>query len=246
MRALNVLELVAAATEPPTFAQIGAELGIPNSSLFYLLSTLSKCGYLRQEQTKGGYTLGSALFALVGGGNRIEWAQTVQPLVDHVWEQTKETTSYFEPRGDELECVIGKLAQHSLMSVHRVGQRAPMYVFSGGKIVLANMDEEDLARYFKRTPLNAFTKHTLTTIDGVRRELDEVRRTGFGISREEHSIGVIGVSVALKTPSELIGTLGVAVPAARFDKKTLASIKAALAEAAAAFTSGQPGSAVSG
>jgi IclR family transcriptional regulator, acetate operon repressor len=156
-----------------------------------------------------------------------------------------------ERRGDEMECFISKLAPHSLLPVHRVGQRAPLYVFSGGKIVLAHLDDDALELYLKRTPLKRLTPHTLTAPAAIRREIAEVRAGGIAISREEHSLGIIGISVGLKAATALVGTLGVAIPAVRFNEKVFAKIKTELTAAATRFTSRstssqQPGNARQG
>src|SRR5882724_6374954 len=136
IRAIDILEFVAAAEAPPAFAEIGSSLDIPNSSLFYLLNTLMQRGYLQQEDGRG-YSLGPAVSGLANAVNApASWVASVAPLVDQVWNKVQETTSYMERRGEEIECLISKLAPHSLLPVHRVGQRAPLYVFSGGKIIL--------------------------------------------------------------------------------------------------------------
>jgi IclR family transcriptional regulator, acetate operon repressor len=240
-RAIDVLELVAGAENPPSFAEIGAHLGIPNSSLFYLLNTLIQRGYLQQDDNRL-YTLGPAISRLANSVSApVSWVKLVEPLLDRVWTQVQETTSYMERRGDEIECMISKLAPHSLLPVHRVGQRAPLYVFSGGKIVLAQLDDEALEAYLKRTQLKRLTPYTLASPQAIRREIGHVRSCGVAVSREEHSVGIIGVSVGLTTATSLAGTLGVAIPAVRFNEKVLANIKTHLQAAAARFSSSTEG-----
>lgn len=235
IRAIDVLEYIARASKSPTFAEIGTELGIPNSSLFYLLSTLSQRGYLRQEGAKGGYALGPALVVLAESASKVPWAQLVEPLVELVWSETRETTSYFERRGDEMECLLSRLAQHSLIPVHRIGQRSPMYIFSGGKIFLADMSKQELDSYLDRTPLVKMTEHTLSTPAAVRREIAKVRESGVAVTVQEHTLGTVGISVGLRSSVGLIGTLGVVIPAVRFDDDVLKQVMRVLKEAAHRF-----------
>jgi IclR family transcriptional regulator, acetate operon repressor len=237
IRAIDVLEFVAASDSPPTFAEIGASLEIPNSSLFYLLNTLSQRGYLQQDGGRG-YRLGTAVSGLAQAVSApASWVARVTPLVEQVWGKVQETTSYLERRGDEIECLISRLAPHSLLPVHRVGQRAPLYVFSGGKIILSQLDDKELEQYIRRTPLKRLTPHTLTSSAAIRREIVQVRSNGFALSREEHSLGIVGISVGLKTPSGLIGTLGVAIPAVRFSDTALSKIRNELQGVAKRFLS---------
>src|SRR5882757_6107060 len=235
-RALEVLEFVASAEHPPSFAEIGEGLSIPNSSLFYLLGTLRQRKYLELSDNRAGYTLGTALADLAHASSAPpSYVEYVVPLVEQVWNKVQETTSYMERRGDEVECLISKLAPHSLLPVHRVGQRAPLYVFSGGKICLAELTEEELDAYLRRTSLKAFTPKTLVTPSAIRREIEQVRQTGVGTSREEHSLGIIGISIGLRTHAALVGTLGIAIPAVRFSESVLNRIQVELRGAARRF-----------
>jgi len=242
VRAIDVLEYVAAALEAPSFAQIGSDLVIPSSSLFYLLNTLKQRGYLRQDGDRGGYELGPAVSMLAESARATtSWVKTIEPLVDQVWESVRETTSYAERRGDEIEIILSKLAPHRLLPVHRIGQRSPLYVFSGGKILLADLDEEAFEQYLKRVSLRRFTPSTLSTHAAVRREIAEVRGSGIAISREEHSLGIIGISVGLRTPNMLVGTLGVAIPAVRFNKAILTKLRSELQLAKRRFLTASAG-----
>ncbi|HZF25694.1 MAG TPA: IclR family transcriptional regulator [Steroidobacteraceae bacterium] len=235
-RAVDILEFVAESQSAPTFRDIAAGLGIPNSSLFYLLSTLSNRGYLTQESERGGYALGPAVNSLAYRRRaQHSWRDVAIPLLDQVTDALNETSTYAERRGDEIECVASKLANQALLPVLRAGQRAPLYVFSGGKVLLANMSDEALEDYLRRTTLERLTVNTIASGPALKRELAKVRACGFGYSRGEHTLGIIGISTALRTPRAVIGTIGVAVAAVRFTKQLDAAICKQLAAATTRF-----------
>jgi DNA-binding IclR family transcriptional regulator len=235
-RAVDILEFVAAAAAPPSFSEIAEGLEIPNSSLFYLLSTLKARGYLNQGGDRERYTLGPALAALTNRTSESRaWRPLIGPLLHQITNALNETSTYGEQRGDEIECVEVRLASRTLQSVLHAGQRAPLYAFSGGKIMLAHWADEDVDRYISRTRFRAFTPNTIESGKALWRELLEVRATGIAYSREEHTVGVHGLSVPLKTQSGLIGTLGVAVPTARLDPASESNIRQQLEAAAATF-----------
>jgi IclR family transcriptional regulator, acetate operon repressor len=235
-RAVDILEFVAQAESRPTFGEIGEGLGIPNSSLYYLLNTLSQRGYLVQDGERGGYMLGHAVDALAARGGRTQsWQQLILPMLDEITAVLNETSTYAERRGDEIECVATRLGTQTLLPVLRAGQRAPLYTFSGGKIVLANLSDEAIDVYIKRTQFEKFTPETLSSGKALWREIREIRETGVAYSRGEHTLGVTGMSVALRTDVQLAGALGVAIATVRFSRSVDSAIRAQLAAAANRF-----------
>jgi DNA-binding IclR family transcriptional regulator len=118
----------------------------------------------------------------------------------------------------------------------RAGSRAPLHVFSGGKVLLANMSDEAIELYMSRAQFERFTPHTITTEKALWKEIREIRSTGVGYSRDEHTLGVTGVSMALRTSTQVIGTIGVAVATVRFTRQTDTAICRQLTSATARFS----------
>jgi len=235
-RTLDVIEFIAAAKAAPTFGDVAVALQIPNSSLFYLLSTLCKRGYLLLDETPGRYSLGPAVGGLVSRAQKTQpWHQLALPLLHRVTSQLNETSTYAEQRGDEIECVGVVLANQALLPVLRIGQRSALYCFSGGKLLLANMADADIDAYLERVKFQKFTPHTITDRQSLWGQVNGIRQTGVAYSREEHTLGVIGMSVALKTRLRVVGVVGVAVATARFNERLDRDIRVQLASAAELF-----------
>jgi IclR family transcriptional regulator, acetate operon repressor len=236
LRTIDVLEFVAGTQPAPTFAEIAEALNIPNSSLFYLLNTLSKRGYLAQVREGGGYTLGKAVDALgARRGQLHSWRELAVPMLEELTKSLNETSAYAEPRGDEIETVAIKLATRSLLPVLRAGERFPLHLYSGGKLILASMSDEAVDAYIGRTKFERLTPNTIATAKALRKEVAEVRASGFGVSREENVIGVIGIAKALKTTNETVGTIGVVIATARYTPSIDAAVRRGLSSAADRF-----------
>ncbi len=238
-RAVDILEFVAAARTPPMFSDIAEDLEIPNSSLFYLLNTLKARGYLDCSE-RGSYSIGAAVQALAERGLLSRaWRQLIPSLLDQITGAINETSTFGEQRGDEVECVDVRLASQTLLPVLHAGQRAPLYTFSGGKIFLANMADAEIDSYISRSDFKRFTPKTITTGKALWREIAEIRASGIAYSRDEHTLGVTGLSVPLRTADRLVGTVGVAVPTVRFNRNTHADICRQLEDAAQKFALGR-------
>src|SRR5690606_3772357 len=77
---------------------------------------------------------------------------------------------------------------------------------------------EELDRYFAETEREKFTPSTVTTEKALRKDIAEVRRTGFAVTDEEYSLGIRGIGRVVTIGGEAVGSLSVGVPKARFDE----------------------------
>jgi IclR family acetate operon transcriptional repressor len=215
MRTLDVLELLVRQARPMAAHEIAAALAIPMSSLSYLLATLTERGYL--ERSGRFYEVGPAIERLRPRAVGPTLAEQVAPLVASLRYQLNETASFFVRRGFEIEAVATEVGQHALRYTLDVGQRAPMHSFAAGKALLATLDDEELESYFRTVDRAAFTPHTIVAEETLRAAIETVRRLGFARTREEHSLGIIGIGCAAMVDGAAAGAFSVAIPVARFD-----------------------------
>jgi DNA-binding IclR family transcriptional regulator len=114
----------------------------------------------------------------------------------------------------------------------RLGDLAPLYATSGGKIILAHMPESRRDEYLDRVSFEPITANTLSSATELRRQLDKIRREGIAYSLEEFTPGIIGLAKAvLGEDGEALGSLNVALPAVRYNPRAQAVITDALDEA---------------
>ena len=75
-----------------------------------------------------------------------------------------------------------------------------------------------LDRYFAESERARFTPATVTAEKALRREIVQIRSTGFAITDEEFTLGIRGVGRAVTIGGEAVGALSCAIPTARFDE----------------------------
>jgi len=223
-RAIDTVEHVAL-HGPVNARSISRATGIPESSLSYLLATLVDREWLIQRPDRT-YSAGPALSRLAAGGPAT-LAERARACMRTLTAVTGETSTLFIRQGDEIEVLEVEHSNHELRFTPQRGARMPLHSFSGGKVLLAQMDEAALTAYFARAPRLRFTDRTIVDEAPLREEIARSRAQGFAISREEHSLGVVGVAVALD-PTH---SLSVAIPSPRFDdeieQRTIAALKQA-------------------
>ncbi|MEI9963946.1 MAG: IclR family transcriptional regulator [Caulobacteraceae bacterium] len=226
-RAIDTVEHVAL-HGPVNARGISRATGIPESSLSYLLATLVDRGWLVQEPDRT-YRAGPAL-ARLSGRSPATLLQRAQASMRTLTAVTGETSCLFIRQGDEIEVLQVEHSSHELRFTPQRGSRMPLHSFAGGKALLARLPADRLAAYFARGPRPRFTDLTIVDEAALRRDIEHTRACGYAISREEHSIGVVGVAAALDDDH----SLSVAIPSPRFDAEVEQRTIAALQQASAA------------
>lgn len=215
-RTLDIIEYVVAHDRPLVAQEIAIALGIPVSSLSYLLGTLVERGYLARDGRR--YSAGPGLQRLQARSGGFSLAERAAPLVRTLRVQLNETTSFFIRSAWDVEAIVTETSEQALRYAVPTGARLPMHAFASGKALLAALPDEELDRYFAESERTRFTPATVTSEKALRRQLDEIRRTGFSLTDEEFSLGIRGIGRVATIGGEAVGALSVAIPTARFDE----------------------------
>lgn len=228
-RVLDLLELVGKADEPLSFLELSRELQIPKSSLFHLLDDLTRRGYIEPTSEVARYRryrLGSATYALARWSSvqRESLSEVVTPVLRQLGEQLNETSAYYVRRNYEVEVVATEIGRQPLTYQMLVGDTGPLYAFSAGKVALAYFSEEELKAYFASVERRRHTPKTIVDEFELRREIEEIRSSGFGHSKGELAAGVVGTARGVVVDGRLAGILNISIPEARMDETVMATV----------------------
>jgi len=215
-RTLDIIEYVVAHGRPLVAQEIAVALGIPVSSLSYLLATLVDRGYLARDGRR--YSAGPGLERLQAKHGGPSLAERAAPLVRAIRAQLNETTNFWVRIGWEVEAIVTEASGQALRYSVNTGERVPMHAVAGGKALLAALPDTELDRYFAETERVRFTPSTITSEKALRRELADVRRTGFSTIDEDYTLGIRAIGRVVTMGGEPVGSLSVAIPKARFDE----------------------------
>lgn len=234
-RALDILEYVAEATEPPSFSRMLADLGIPRSSLFHLLNNLLARCYLDQDPATDRYRLGDRIRRLARKTSGPPLAAIAASFLRQLTGELNETSGFYVRAGDTMEAIASTTSNQALTYTMKVGERAPLYAVSGGKIVLARMTAAEFDDYLRVVKFEAVTPTTINSKRALREEVASVRQQGFGYSRDEFTYGTTGMATAVEHDGRFFGALNLAVPTARFNQDRDAVFRRHLLTAAASL-----------
>lgn len=212
-RTLDIIEYVVAHNRPLVAQEIAVALGIPVSSLSYLLGTLVERGYLARDGRR--YSAGPGLERLQARSGGFALAERAAPLVRTLRMHLNETASFWVRHGWEVEPIVTESSAQALRYAVETGRRLPLHPLASGKALLATMADSELDGYFAETKLDRFTPMTITSEAKLRRQLVDARKSGFAYSDEEYTLGIFAIGRAVLIGGEPVGAFSVAVPKAR-------------------------------
>jgi DNA-binding IclR family transcriptional regulator len=119
---------------------------------------------------------------------------------------------------DHLVFIDQVIGSQRLRTASAVGETFPLYCTANGKAYLAQLSDPAIEALIGRA-YEARTNKTLTRIDALLAELKSARRSGIAFDREEHTLGICAVGVALQDPLGNSVAISVPVPTQRFQNR---------------------------
>lgn len=226
-RMMTLLEVLSRYPDPVALKQLAKDTGLHPSTAHRILSAMAAAGFA--ERGDGGtYRLGIRLLEL---GNivksRLSIREIALPFMQRLHGETGESVNLGMRHEDEIVYIERTSSGRSAVRiVHIVGARAPLHITATGKLFLADDGPQKTREYARRTGLPGATANSLTTLPGLERELDRVRRHGYAYDIEEVEAGVRCVAAGIRDDEgQLVAGLSLSTPSERFDPERALMVK---------------------
>lgn len=211
-RAASILRTLEQEPGGQTIARITRACGLPRTTVQRMV------GALQAEQfvtvASGVVRLGPALARLASAAN-LDLSARVRPHMEALAAELEETVDLWVERDGFAELVEAVSSTREVRIVTPPACRLPLITTAPGKAFLALWPQADLAARLP-WPATANTPRSLTTLAALKAELDETRRTGIGLDREEHADDVCAVAMVVNLGLPDRYALAVPVPSRRF------------------------------
>jgi IclR family pca regulon transcriptional regulator len=126
---------------------------------------------------------------------------SAQPCLNGISRALNESCSLAVLDNDEI-LYVARSATSRVMSIAlNTGSRLPAYCTSLGRVMLANLPEDQLQAYLDRVKLRAYTERTVVSTARLREILSEVRVSGYAIVEEELEVGLRSIAVPVRGAS---------------------------------------------
>ena len=188
-KALDVIETLSQ-HHSLSLIQLAELVNQPKSSLFRIIQTLEKRGFISRSEADGHYCLGFK--PLVITRNLLERSSL---RTSAVAEMQRLADKY----GDTVNLCV--LSEHEIIYVEiiegtyalrmtdQVGSKSPFHATAAGKAIAAFLPEEDVRALVREKGLAVITPNTIADEEALMKALERVRETGYAVDNQEIVLG---------------------------------------------------------
>jgi IclR family KDG regulon transcriptional repressor len=203
--------------------ELSKRLKLHKNNVFRLLATLEFRGYIEQNKVTENYRLG--LKSLELGQTFIKkmgLLHQAKPVLESLVEECNET-AYVAIFKEGYIVYLDVVETHlTVRVVSRVGTRLPAHCTAAGKVHLAFMSDEELNSTLNEKELKAYTPHTITNMEVLKKELQKVAVQGYAFDNEELDLGVRCIAAPIRDYTRrIVGALSISGPSTRFTDQRL-------------------------
>jgi IclR family transcriptional regulator, pca regulon regulatory protein len=193
-RGLRIVKAFDRESPKMRISDVAVKAGMTRAAARRYLLTLRELGYVASEGDwffpmprvlELGYSFVSSV--------RLE--DFVEPILKKLSDETDAAAHFAVFDNNETLC-LGSVFSHKMSGFFiSIGARRPAYAGSMGKVLLSGLSEQKLDAYLASVPRTAHTAQTLTTPAALRREISQIRTSGYAINRGELTAGIVGIAV---------------------------------------------------
>ncbi|GHE22219.1 IclR family transcriptional regulator domain-containing protein [Halomonas urumqiensis] len=205
-----------------TLSEVAARTGMNRARARRFLLTLHALGYVRKQQRY--FELAPRVlqlgYAFLSANN---YRSVIQQVLEDITSECGESSSLGVLDGDDITYVARSSSRHRLMAITlSVGTRLPAAHTSMGRVLLAQLPEDQLDAYLERVVLERYTDKTITDKGELRKCIRKAGQQGYAIADQELDSGLRSLAVpAFDANGKLLGAINISTNAARVDFDTL-------------------------
>ncbi len=195
---LDVLSLFSRENPSLTAPDICAALGLPRATVFRIMVTLERAGYVLRGADERTFRLGPGLlnrgFTYLAS---LDLSEIGQPALHRLRDRTGLSAHLAVRDGREVVYVARVAALSTVASNVQIGTRFPAHATIMGRMLLLGMSDDELRALFPERKLHQSTPQTPGTLAELRDVLLADRTRGYGVSQSffERGVSAVGAPV---------------------------------------------------
>jgi len=199
VRTLRVLELLASEPFEWTLSELAKAMSLSKATAHRIVVTLVEAGFAAQEPVRNRYSVSGKALEVGTGYLRHSPAYRAAFPVMHDLVKRVEGMVHFGVWDNDSILFLRSYGQTSQFYLYAdAGDRRPLHANAMGKAMLAYKPASEVTRIMS-AKCEMFTKNTITTLAGMKRDLVRVRERGYAINDEEWCLGLRAVASPIFT-----------------------------------------------
>ena len=240
-RGFAMVEVLVKEERPLTSAEIAELVGLNSSTTHRLLQTLIQIGYVWRDQAKRYHPTARALFPTSLyhplNGLRRAAAEELRGL-RQTYGFTTALQIFLGYKRVVLEIMLGS---ENFSPYFQTEVTAPIYATASGKLLLANLGDEERDQVLGPEPYKSHASRTLVTRAELEREIKEALERGYSVTLDEMLQGLAAVAAPIwLSPRRMMGAVVISGPSKHFDAQTVKQLSTAAMRSAELFSYASP------
>jgi DNA-binding IclR family transcriptional regulator len=223
-RAFQALE--ALVSGPQTAASIAQVLRVNRSTALRLMTEIESLGYVVRDPETKSYAIAPARFYpfVASHGDHLDWSMVVDPILSNLRDEFGEATIMGVPANGTMVYLAFFSSIHVIMVRERLGTTRPMHCSALGKAYLSALDDRALDSELAALNYQGGTDRAARGPIELRERLNDTRKRGYAIDRDETFEGGTCVAVPARIGGTLVGAIGLSGPSSRISEQRIAEM----------------------
>ena len=235
-RLIRLLQYVAEAGRDLSLKELADQVSLPPSTVHRLLQLLVKTEMVERGEAQtyrpGRELVRTASLVL----QNFNPAKVARPFLRALWDGWQESCTFcvYRPTNRTLMVAARLASPHRLQYVIEVFDPIPLVWGSLGRAVLAQLPNEEIAEAVANAKPGQLTGRAPPKLEVVMDDVRLIRERGYALYYDPEKLDVAAVAAPVFGADGLVaGSLGIAMPASRFDRPDNVGLPPAVVEQAA-------------
>jgi IclR family KDG regulon transcriptional repressor len=213
-KSLDVLEIFLQKDGPLSLTEISRATKLNTATVYRLVSTFTKRGYLTQSRKKGTYSLGLKMmdfnYAIRKSLKYVDFAYLSLSRLS----KEHNVSTFLAMMDADMLLIVEEIGTSGNLRINSpIGKRLPLFCTACGKVLLAALSEEERKAYYQRVKLTPYTSTSITDVAQLEKELASIRKEGVAYHKEEYRPGVWVAAAPIYNGSEkVIAAAAIIIP----------------------------------
>jgi len=196
-RGLAVLQVFSKENPRLTLSDVARLTGVTRATARRILLTLQHLGYVRADGRL--FSLTPRVLSLgFGYLSSLNLWDIAQPFMEELVEQTHESCSAATLDLPDI-VYVARVPTRRIMTISLgIGSRLPAHATSMGRVLLADLPDEELDAYLATGPFTAHTERTTVDPGELRTAVHRVREQGWSLVDQELEMGLRSISAPIR------------------------------------------------
>ena len=227
LKALSILDAFRPDGSQLSPSQLRELTGLSRGSLYPILYALEDRGYLRRLSPRK-YVVGFRVVELANLVLReLDIQESVRPSLQCLASELNVNAHLGILNGANALHLYREIGAEAVVVGEIVGWQAPAYCTAMGKVLLAQLPEDEQRRILASVRLVRRTGHTIVETEALIRETRQIAARGHAVSLEEYYEGIVGIAVAVRDAAgSACCAISISVTRPRFDREEGALVEA--------------------